>query len=237
MKKTFITLLAMAGLAMGAQEPITIGNANNTASTTSDFFSSVAAESANISGSASFTSTAYTQSFFSVATNVGNGGGYDYVLTFTLAKDADLFGVNVDFMLYNAGGKAQPVNRTLSYDITLTSTVEGSSPLLNLEDQTITTTTGATAGDAVYTDAAYTENGAFAEQTKAGVASFTLPENTFLQAGVEYQLTIANIAKADTGAGTFVGIGNIKMDIIPEPATATLSLLALCGLAARRRRK
>lgn len=32
-------------------------------------------------------------------------------------------------------------------------------------------------------------------------------------------------------------VSNLKMEIVPEPATATLSLLALAGLAARRRRK
>ena len=37
------------------------------------------------------------------------------------------------------------------------------------------------------------------------------------------------------GAGGTVGVKNIS--IVPEPATATLSLLALAGLAARRRRK
>ena len=31
--------------------------------------------------------------------------------------------------------------------------------------------------------------------------------------------------------------GMYRVEYIPEPATATLSLLALCGLAARRRRR
>ena len=40
----------------------------------------------------------------------------------------------------------------------------------------------------------------------------------------------------DTDGG-FVHVGSISASIIPEPTTATLSLLALAGLAARRRRK
>ena len=47
------------------------------------------------------------------------------------------------------------------------------------------------------------------------------------------------VMKTDgTFAGSTGGIAyNISMNLIPEPATATLSLLALAGLAARRRRK
>ena len=39
------------------------------------------------------------------------------------------------------------------------------------------------------------------------------------------------------GQGAAVGIKDVNIAIVPEPATATLSLLALAGLAARRRRK
>ncbi len=41
------------------------------------------------------------------------------------------------------------------------------------------------------------------------------------------------------GNGTHVAdaTGSITTNVVPEPATATLSLLALAGLAARRRRK
>jgi hypothetical protein len=47
------------------------------------------------------------------------------------------------------------------------------------------------------------------------------------------------------GGGAYVGekneageaTGMYRVEYIPEPTTATLSLLALCGLAARRRRR
>ena len=41
----------------------------------------------------------------------------------------------------------------------------------------------------------------------------------------------------NASGGTAVNVSNIGVSYIPEPATATLSLLALAGLAARRRRK
>ena len=232
MKKTLITLLALAGVA--AAQPLTISNANNTASATGDWLTEVSAAAINVTGSNTFTSTDYTNSFFTVATNVGNGGTYDYVLTFTFAKDVDLSGFSIDFLLHSGAGAAQPVNRTLAYDLTLTNATE---TLVSYTDQSITTTTGRTSGDATYKGVAYNADGSINEETKLGTAAYTLPESVFLAAGTEYKLTIANIAKNDSGQGTFVGIGNIAMDVIPEPTTATLSLLALAGLAARRRRK
>lgn len=51
---------------------------------------------------------------------------------------------------------------------------------------------------------------------------------------------VDNYAKNVTGGGTAYSMNGISVNAtysIPEPATATLSLLALCGLAARRRRK
>ena len=45
-----------------------------------------------------------------------------------------------------------------------------------------------------------------------------------------------NLGWAVDGASGAVGIKNVKVTV-PEPSTATLSLLALAGLAARRRRK
>jgi len=235
MKKTLITLLALAGVA--AAQPLTISNANNTASATGDWLTEVSATAINVTGTNTFTSTDYTNSFFTVATNVGSGGTYDYVLTFTLAKDVDLSGFSIDFLLHNNGGYAQTVNRTLSYDLTLANAEE---TLVSYTEQSITTTTGEGAdGQAItvhYTGAAYNADGSINEYTKLGTAAYTLSESVFLAAGTEYKLTIANIAKDDNGQGTFVGIGNIAMDVIPEPTTATLSLLALCGLAARRRR-
>ena len=47
----------------------------------------------------------------------------------------------------------------------------------------------------------------------------------------------ANHASGNAGGGQTVTVSNIGISYIPEPATATLSLLALAGLAARRRRK
>ena len=234
MKKTIIALMALAGVA--AAETLTISNANNTATTTGDWFTELSATTANVTGSKAFSATDYTNSFYSVATNVGEGGEYDYVLTFTLGQNVELSSFSIDFLLHSGSGAAQPVNRTLSYDLTLTTATD---TLVSYIDQSITTTTGRTSGNATYKGAAYNTDGSINDETKLGTATFTLPDSVMLTAGTEYKLTIADIAKNDNGQGTYVGIGNIAMSgqVIPEPTTATLSLLALAGLAARRRRK
>ncbi len=56
----------------------------------------------------------------------------------------------------------------------------------------------------------------------------------FVEDGGSLILTLTG----DTEAGNRTPLNGIKVTYtVPEPATATLSLLALCGLAARRRRK
>lgn len=59
-----------------------------------------------------------------------------------------------------------------------------------------------------------------------------------LESALGNNLTVYNDGNTE-GEGTIVkdATGSIATTVVPEPATATLSLLALCGLAARRRRK
>ena len=49
--------------------------------------------------------------------------------------------------------------------------------------------------------------------------------------------TFTSLGWAVDGAGGATGISGINVAVVPEPATATLSLLALAGLAVRRRRR
>ncbi len=65
--------------------------------------------------------------------------------------------------------------------------------------------------------------------------SFTAPVTIDAGKDVSFTLTVAN---GGENGGSFVGLKGATFTsvTIPEPATATLSLLALAGLAARRRR-
>ena len=80
--------------------------------------------------------------------------------------------------------------------------------------------------------------------TLSDAALATLAGLPAVEVSLLLQGTAGSIDSLDYGAaisfyGSYVGEGNgmYKVEYIPEPATATLSLLALAGLAARRRRK
>ena len=67
-------------------------------------------------------------------------------------------------------------------------------------------------------------------------ADISLGDNYItLTAGASRDLAL--VVSKVSGNGSFVGLTGASFAVIPEPATATLSLLALAGLAARRRRK
>ncbi|MBR3902842.1 MAG: PEP-CTERM sorting domain-containing protein [Akkermansia sp.] len=76
-------------------------------------------------------------------------------------------------------------------------------------------------------------------QGNAGSVSQTYDTGT-VNASQLFVLWTANHPTGNAGGGTTVTVSNIALSYtpaVPEPATATLSLLALAGLAARRRRK
>lgn len=53
----------------------------------------------------------------------------------------------------------------------------------------------------------------------------------------DFSIKLDDLVYIYDGTTGLNGAPNINIPLIPEPTTATLSLLALCGLAARRRRK
>ena len=76
-------------------------------------------------------------------------------------------------------------------------------------------------------------------QSGSGSVSQTYNTAT-VDASQLFVLWTANHPSGNVGGGNAVTVSNIALSYtpaVPEPATATLSLLALCGLAARRRRK
>ena len=68
-------------------------------------------------------------------------------------------------------------------------------------------------------------------------SSNTTLASIYVNSGYIEALQIETEWKGDNIVNTNVAFNNVASKYIPEPATATLSLLALAGLAARRRRK
>ena len=157
--------------------------------------------------------TAYTPNV-----NIGTQAG-TWTLSFTLTnktqKDIVLDSMIFDIFLFNSSGNKQaadsvdrPVTFTLAQVVDTVSTMIGS----------------VTTPDYV--------------SSQNYEVKLDIKNNLTLAGGqtVKFALTAAD-GDTDTGNGTFVGLSSVGFKTIPEPTTATLSLLALAGLAARRRRK
>ena len=160
----------------------------------------------------SSTSQAY-ESVIRPNTNVGNGG--TWTLTFTLTNTSatllDVKAITLGTFAYNSGGAAQSAD-TYSRNILFT-LAEGSTTLA-------------------------TESHDFGNSSNGWDSATTieLGDNYFsLKANESITLTLT-VSEVES-QGTFIGLKNATFKVIPEPATATLSLLALAGLAVRRRRK
>ena len=208
MKKTLIALMAMAGVAMGA------------------------VEEDHLAIEATFTTAPST---------AGNFWSADYVLTFTLAQDYTLQHGGSVVAFY----RGSSTNDTYGYNaITLGGTDEALT--LTVGRGNVNNTLNNATGIGANTTVSYQDNVTF---------------ETTIAKGVEYTLSVAGATGAMTPtlswvdadgatqtltAGSYNGnmnghnanmVSAVNTELIPEPATATLSLLALAGLAARRRRK
>ncbi len=153
--------------------------------------------------------------------NIGNSTTASWTLTFTLNNNSDedmsLYQMGFDVFLFNSGGKAQNADdykRPITLTITENNVKIGSVGV-------------ATAGDNWHTTATIALDdyilGAKSSATFALTVNNAQTDNDPNKEGVQLM-------------GTFVGLSGITVTV-PEPTTATLSLLALAGLAARRRRK
>ena len=154
--------------------------------------------------------------------NIGNALGNTWTLTFTLnnttSQDVVLTGITLDAFLFNGGGNSQNADdfdRPVSFTLT------------NGTDTVATTTVA-------YAPTASNQN----DWEDDAVFSFGEGVTLAANSTATYTLTVSN-AQTNTAYGTFVGLkgATFTTAAIPEPTTATLSLLALAGLAARRRRK
>ena len=177
--------------------------------------------------------------FTTPPTQAGNFWAGSYVLTFTLADDYTLEhgGAVVGFY------RGSATNDTYGYNaITLGGTNDALT--LTIGRGRVNNTLDGGNGIGVNTTVSYQDNVTF---------------NTTIQKGVTYTLSVTggdqtmtptlSWTDAELGAQTVTAAsynGNmngqativyaVNKEMIPEPATATLSLLALAGLAARRRR-
>lgn len=177
-----------------------------------------------------FTPTDYTNSATFGNTNVGKGGSWTYTLTFdiaSIAEEKSITQIDIDFLSANSYGK--PQNNVNGFDATITLSSNGSS-LYSSPNKLIVTSMG---NNKSSSSAYELDNITLTKDASYNQFSIT---GLDLAAG-SYELTISFSQSRYTG-GVFAGVGNIALHTdVPESSTAVLSLLAVVGLVARRRRR
>ena len=245
MKKTLITLLALAGVAAAADNPaesytsvididITAAPANSTYA--SDFGlelqSPISVVTSTTNDLANWNNTGkpgtYNDGDLRPEVNVGDGGSW--TLTFSLQNSGNeaitLQGIQLDMFTFNSNGWSQPGGTPRYFDFKIVA-----------NDTT-------TLFDSIDTDLAkspYVIDGSGENNTSTAKSDTTFKiafsDGYVLNAGetTKFSLTVSDGDNRDK-TGTYIGLSSMSM-LVPEPTTATLSLLALAGLAARRRRR
>ena len=225
MKKTIIALMALAGVAMADDLPITLGG-------------ETVAEQLTSNGQFNWDGT------------VGNLDSWEvsFDITPVLKKNETALNEQVLFSTTKVSSGAYGVRFSVTSDGTVMIT-DGSSALKTTEETVFTCGTETPITISFVAD--YT-----GEDYTGGTFTVTSGEKTLLTyeaaATLEYTALEDGYASVWTQSGngdsscTFefrnITVSQLENNVIPsatvpEPATATLSLLALAGLAARRRRK
>lgn len=150
-------------------------------------------------------------------TNVGSAQGWslDFTLTNNSSTEAiTLTSLTFDTIIFASDGVYQGHDTNRDFVFTLT------------------------CGDVTLNTGNLTIGGNTTNTPTNGVITFTLDTAVELAANESIAIGL-DVAKGTTNPGCFLGLKSISATgvTIPEPTTATLSLLALAGLAARRRRK
>ena len=239
MKKTLITFLALAGVASASIEgnwdstisrdgsSLSFTNLPENSPITLSFVSSsiTGYKSPNLTHDEQNLSTTYTPD-----TNVGTGNPWSLTFTITNSTENETFYLThfcLDTFTFTGGGKWQNNDRTINLTLRAGENVIG---------------TGVYRTDS-NNNGIYSENingDGNKSDTTQSVFIYTGGSNLQLEANESITLTLTATNPFASGTcGTYVGMSGVtvRTEYVPEPATATLSLLALCGLAARRRRK
>ena len=248
MKKTLVALMALAGVVAAADNSAATANPADTYTSvididitaapadstyTSDFGLELLAGTSVTKSTTNALSPAQGQT--SVGTfnasdlrpevNVGNGGSW--TLTFSLKNSSSeaitLKGIQLDLFTFNVNGNSQGTQAERYFDFTLKA------------NDTITLFNSI---DTKATESPYMIVGKTVGNTTSSDTTFKIAfsDSYVMNAGesVTFRLTVSD-GQTGENNGSYIGLSSMSM-LVPEPSSATLSLLALAGLAARRRR-
>ncbi len=241
MKKTIFALMALAGsvyateVALGSYE-VTFGGCNVSTvdskigsvtlevegDMTASLLSLVNSSNADI-GLVTNGTAGQDAAVFTPNSNVGTGTPWTATFNFDNVNKAltSLNSITLDVVILQGTGNYHPISSTWTGGITFTTTITSSdSVTLGSYTATLTPTNGK-------------DDGVF-EVTLSPAEAEDVIDLTDVSS---FNMTLALTETLNSGA--FVGLKGMELtgQLVPEPTTATLSLLALAGLAARRRRK
>ena len=230
MKKTIITLLALAGLAAGETATLTVGTDEASTWTSGVTF--------DLPDEAPLTLS---------LTSIAGAGALNNGSDFTSRGD-NLLSPKVGFKQREYDGYID-----LTFTVTADNTTSGyvwQIDALTLNMKSVTSVGGNHAGGIgsmtvtlLSSDKSITLGSGVASlgaNSAAGTATIELTESISLENEETLTLRIARTAESTSSQGYLALTGGsvtYSSVLVPEPTTATLSLLALAGLAARRRRK
>ncbi len=234
MKKNIIILLCAGSSAFAATQPVySIDNSNNTASSTHSF---EAVDSANINIALKLDG----QKFVNI--------GYDSTLLFNVGNGSESITIGSQFDLYYPGVNTGLLKGSdVDYNSLCLQLYTDSGRLTEVAYVTLMFTyqkDGLKQGyDGLgYYLAAWDKDGNLMEDIVSGLdgmswnpVSYNIDNFTMLNINTDLIIS-ANVYDAEFDSKEGMKIFNQMVNNIPEPTTATLSLLALAGLAARRRR-
>ncbi|MBQ9095088.1 MAG: PEP-CTERM sorting domain-containing protein [Akkermansia sp.] len=242
MKKTIIVLMTLAGIATADTVFTTNVSSDAKAKDATSTQSLTITEQLSVSVDSISKGSQYT-SALRPDTNIGNGG--TWTLTFTIKNDSSTAvafdEINLGVFLFNSDGNKQGSDVTRSIDFTLTAADDTTT--YTLLPQVNYVLKGNDANDTLATTVKIGSTAIAAADQVANGVNVNLSSPFEMEASKSYTFNLTVTKDTDmTGEwakGTFVGLNSITFsaDPIPEPTTATLSLLALAGLAARRRRR
>ena len=232
MKKTIIALLALGGIAMGAEETFDAATKTATIALTFDVAALEAISDVNFTGY-----TASKPNFFMFTGTWGDGTSGSLGLANNGSSSSDTTGMYSSWVKDSSSGQSTDCGLG---SVFTSSTNWDAIDAVSLVYSYSTPDSGATTTNVAlsigFTDGTVeTYDGTKANIVFGGTSGFAstgITINDTYVTSYEVDTTFTSLDDAKTKS-----VALLPSTSVPEPTTATLSLLALAGLAARRRRK
>ncbi len=170
---------------------------------------------------------------------ISSGAKWQYTLTFTPVADITTGSITVALGIGNAEADSNSEKSDMSIGVPFIVNTTGTLSSSGFDSPIAVQATGTNSREQ---SGAYTLNDDWTAITQGSgtILTYDLGGSKTLTANQEYSFSVSvecGVDPLQPSKVCRVGLAGIRFNAVPEPATATLSLLALAGLAARRRRK